>query len=91
MFVRWGALAVTPYGLVPVLSAVALAPALVLWQQFAGQGLTGRLTTAEFARGVLLACAVGVAGALGGHHVGVGMIRRRRDKLVAYLSDPMLG
>jgi len=91
MIVRWLALALTPYGLVPVLAVAFLVPTLALWGLLAQHGLSAPLSDAEFAWGILIACALSVIGSIGGHRLGERWARRRRAQLTAYLSDPSLG
>jgi len=91
MLVRWLVLAVTPYGLVPMVAAVLLAPSLALWAAFAAHGLNARLSDFEFAWGVMIACAVSAVAFVGGHRAGERLARHRKAKLSAYLSDPTLG
>lgn len=91
MIVRWLTLAVTPYGLVPVVASALLVPSLVLWASFAKHGLGARLSDGEYAWGILVACALAVIGSIGGHRAGWRTARRRRAKLSAYLADPSLG
>jgi hypothetical protein len=91
MIVRWLSLTLTPYGLVPALGVLFLAPSLVLWAIFAKHGLNGRLSDGEFAWGILLGCGLAVIGSVGGHHVGQRWAHRRREELAAYLADPALG
>jgi hypothetical protein len=91
MIIRWTALILTPYGLVPVLAVAFLAPSLALWGVFAQHGLSAKLSDGEFAWGILIACALSVVGAVGGHRVGERWARRRKAELSAYLADPSLG
>jgi hypothetical protein len=91
MIGRWATLTLVPYSLVPaVATAVALSSAL-LWHVTAAHGLSGRLSFSEFAAGVALTCAIAVAGWIGGHVVAVRMMARRKDAILAYLSDPLNG
>jgi hypothetical protein len=91
MIVRWGALLLVPYGLVPVLGALVITPSLLLWSVLSAQGLTHRLPTSHFAGGVALAAVVSMAAFFGGYRVGLRLIRRRRDWLRDYLGDPDRG
>jgi hypothetical protein len=91
MIIRWFSLALTPYGLVPVLAMAFLAPTLALWGVFAQHGLNAKLSDGEFAWGILVACVLSVIGSIGGHHLGYRWARRRKADLSAYLSDPSLG
>ncbi len=91
MLVRWIALAVTPYGLVPVLAGLLMVPSLLLWGFTSKHGLTQRLPDRDLGWGVALACAISVVCSVGGHHLGGRLARRRRTKLVAFLADPLSG
>lgn len=91
MLVRWLALAVTPYGLVPALAFAFITPTLTLWGISAQNGLTGRLSDGEFAWGVLLACSLSVTAAVLGQRAGARLALRRQEALSAYLADPSLG
>ena len=91
MLVRWLALAMTPYGLVPALAFAFITPTLLLWGVSAQQGLTGRLSDGEFAVGMLLACGLSTIGAVLGLRASGRLARRRQVMLAAYLADPSLG
>jgi len=91
MIVRWVALLLVPYGLVPALAVVVLAPSLVLWSMLSSNGLSHRLPTTHFAGGIALAAVVSMGLFFGGHRIGLRMIRRRHDSLRDYLSDPDRG
>ncbi len=91
MWVRWLALVVTPYGLVPALAFAFITPTLLLWGISAQNGLTGRLSDGEYALGVLMACGLSLTGAVFGHCAGARWAFRRKKKLSAYLADPSLG
>ena len=88
MLVRWGALAVTPYVLVPVLATLMLTPSLLLWGFTAPNGLSQKLPDHDFGLGVALACVIAVGCAVGGQRLGARIMRRNRTKLAAFLSDP---
>jgi hypothetical protein len=91
MLVRWVILILTPYGLVPLLAALFMAPTVALWGVTAQHGLTARLSDAEFAEGIALACGLSVVGAVLGHRIGDRWARRRHETLRTYLADPSLG
>ena len=91
MIVRWCTLILTPYGLVPVLSVAFLVPSLLLWSAFAQHGLDGKLSDAEFAWGILVACGLSMLGTIAGHRMSWRFARRRRTALAAYLADPTRG
>ena len=91
MIVRWMALILLPYGVVPVLATLIITPSLVLWSMLSAEGLSRQLPTSHFAGGVVLAAVVSTAAFFGGYRVGLGLIRRRHDALRSYLSDPDRG
>ena len=91
MLVRWLVLVVTPYGLVPVLAFAFITPTLTLWGISAQNGLNGRLSAAEFAWGVLLACGLSITAAVLGQRAGSLWAHRRKETLSVYLADASLG
>ena len=72
MLVRWLALVVTPYGLVPVLAVVLMAPSLLLWGFTSAHGLSKKLPDHDLGWGVALACAISIVCSVGGHRLGDG-------------------
>ena len=91
MLLRWGILVLTPYALVPALTTLLLAPSALLWGIVSPNGLTGRVPDRYLGAGIGVACAIAVAATILGHRHALTLIERRRDDLVAYLSDPMRG
>jgi len=91
MLVRWGVLVVTPYVLVPGLAVLLMVPSLLVWGFTAPHGLTQKLPDGDFGVGVVVACVITVVCAVGGHRVSGWLARRRRSKLAAFLSDPVIG
>lgn len=91
MIVRWLALAVLPYGLVPVLAVVISLPTLALWY-FTSQtnGIT-RISDGEFALGVSVGCVLGVAAWIWGQRTAVRIALKRKTKLATFLADPAQG
>ena len=47
MLARWTALVLTPYGLVPFVSVVLIAPSILLWNFISPNGLSSRLSDAD--------------------------------------------
>ena len=87
--VRWGALVVVPYALVPALCAVIIVPTFLFWASTGG-GLTGGsdLTDAIGAVGAaLVSLVVWRVGQAGSGR----LVDRRRPELRAYLADPSRG
>ena len=91
MIVRWIALVLTPYGLVPLLAVIIITPSLVLWSMLSAQGLSEKLPTTHFAGGVALAAVVSMAAFFAGHRFSLRFVGRRREQLRDYLSDPDRG
>lgn len=88
---RWAALVVIPYVLVPVLAALLLVPSLLLWGFTAPHGLSEKLPDHDLGLGVAVACAIALVCSVGGQRLGGLIARRRRAKLVEFLSDPVRG
>jgi hypothetical protein len=91
MLWRWIVLIVTPYGLVPVLGVLIMAPSLLLWGLTSTHGISQKLPDHDLGWGVALACAVAALCSFGGHRVGAWLAHRRRDELRSYLSNPTRG
>ena len=91
MIVRWGALVLLPYAVVPGLTIAFLAPSLLIWGLTSTSGLTQKLPDNDFGLGIALACAIAVVAVWFGHRVALRMIARRRQFLLDYLSDPLRG
>ena len=91
MLVRWSALVLLPYGVVPALTIAFLAPSLLIWGLTSTSGLTQKLPDNDFGLGIALACAIAGLAVWLGHRVALRMIARRRHELIAYLSDPQRG
>jgi hypothetical protein len=89
--VRWAALAVTPYVLVPFLAALMLVPSLLLWGFTSPHGLSGKVPDHDLGLGVAVACAIALVCSVGGQRLGVWIAQRRRAKLAEFLSDPVRG
>jgi hypothetical protein len=88
MLLRWGILVLIPYGLVPVLAVLLMTPSLLLWGFTSAHGLSQKLPDHDLGLGVALACAIALAGSIGGQRLGVWMALRRRTKLEVFLADP---
>ncbi len=91
MIVRWLALILVPYGLVPLLAVLIISPSLVLWSMLSASGLSHKLPTSHFAGGIALAAVVSMGVFFGGHRAGLRIVARRHDRLRDYLSDPDRG
>ena len=91
MIVRWSALVLMPYAVVPMLGLLVITPSLLLWSMLSSNGLSSRLPTAHFAGGIALAGVVSIAAFYAGSSIGLDMIRRRQHRLHSYLIDPDRG
>jgi len=91
MLGRWATLVLLPYGVVPLLTGVFLAPTLLIWGLTSPKGLTQKLPDNDLGLGIALACLIALAGAYFGQRMSLRLVERRRDRLVAYLSDPRRG
>jgi hypothetical protein len=91
MIVRWIALLLIPYALVPVLGLLIITPSLVLWSIWSTNGLSHRVPTTHFAGGAALAAAISMSLFYCGHQIGLRIIRRRHNYLRDYLSNPDRG
>ena len=90
MLVRWFALVLLPYGIVPVLAVITVLPAYGLWAA-TGHGLRGHIGDGRFALGVLVTVGVSLAMWIGGLWESLRLVRRRRASLAEYLADPSRG
>ena len=91
MIVRWLALLLIPYGLVPLLGVLIITPSLLLWSMLSTHGLRHKLPTTHFAGGAALAAVVSMGLFYCGHRTGLRIVRRRHDYLRDYLSNPDRG
>jgi hypothetical protein len=91
MLLRWGTLVLLPYAVVPGLTIAFLSPSLLIWGLTSPNGLTMKLPDNDLGLGIALACIISLAAVVIGHRVSLHLIARRRDHLVAYLSDPLRG
>jgi hypothetical protein len=95
MVVRWATLCLLPYALVPVITGALAVPAFAAWAaatgHLPGDGSGVRIPDAELAVGVAITAVLSAAAFFLGHRHGLRLIRRRRDRLVAFLERPELG
>jgi hypothetical protein len=91
MLGRWGTLVLLPYAVVPALTIVFLAPTLLIWGLTSPKGLTTKLPDNDLGLGIALACLIALGAAYLGQRISLRLVARRRDRLVAYLSDPTRG
>ena len=90
MVVRWVTLCLLPYALVPAITSTLAAPAFVAWAM-ATRHWKGRIPDRDLAIGVAVTAVLSTAAFFLGHRHGLRLIRRRRDRLVAFLEQPQLG
>jgi hypothetical protein len=91
MLGRWGVLLVTPYGVVPLLTAVLTLPSLLLWKAVAPAEQAKRITDTQFFWGLLLGAAVAGVAWVGGHWYGPRLAHRHRQWLAEFLGNPERG
>ena len=92
MLARWTALVLTPYGLVPFVSVVLIAPSILLWNFIVAERVEQPAERRGLRVGGAAATAtIALTAFFGGHRLGVRWARRRQDTLGAYLADPDLG
>jgi hypothetical protein len=91
VLLRWGVLIVLPYGLVPLLGCVAMAPCLVVWFIARQAGWHGSDLDLAFAAGVVVALPFALAVWHRATTHAARLAVRRADALRTYLSDPLLG
>lgn len=91
LMLRWGALILTPYLVVPGLTFAVMAPSLLIWGFASKRGLHATLPDRDLGFGIAVACAISITAAVLGHRQSLRLIKRRRADLVVYLSDPLLG
>lgn len=91
MINRWIILITMPYLVVPALTGLIILPTLALWTLTTPHWLSQGLPDSSFAWGASLSAVVAVVVLFTGTHLSVRLVRRRRDKLRDYLSDPSKG
>jgi hypothetical protein len=91
MLVRWIALVLAPYLVVPLISLTLTLPSLLLWAAMTSGKPDSRLNDAQFGWGLLLLAVLSVAAWLVGNRYGTRLARRRGEPLTAFLADPDRG
>lgn len=91
MLFRWVVLLLTPYVVVPWLTALLTLPSVLLWTAVAPDEQTKRITDAQFLWGLLLAAVLAGAAWAVGHVYGPRLAHRRTQRLAAFLADPERG
>ena len=90
MWVRWLALVLLPYVLVPSLAVIALVPSYALWT-VTGSGQYAPLDDLRLAAGGVVALAVSLAMWRLGRRMSLRLVRRHDEYLKSYLADPSRG
>jgi hypothetical protein len=91
VIIRWMALVLAPYVLVPAIGMAIVAPAAVAWLIADGPSGAKQIPDDQFALLGGITAAVAVVTFVVGHRLAVRLARRRRDPLTAYLADPERG
>jgi hypothetical protein len=90
MWLRWSALVLLPFVVVPSLTVLTLAPAYLLWAAL-GKGLDASLADSHLLAGGLLTLAISLALWAYGRRVSRRLVQRHRGALAEYLADPARG
>jgi hypothetical protein len=91
MLCRWTVLVLTPYGVVPFLTAVLTLPSVLLWKTEERDEHRDRITDTQFFWGLLLAAALAGVAWVVGHWYGPRLAHRHRQWLTAFLGDSERG
>jgi hypothetical protein len=90
MVVRWVALLLLPYAVVPAITAVVALPAFAVWYHSTTHW-RNRIPDGALAVGLLLTATLSTVAFFAGHRQGLRFIHRRRDRLIDELSHPERG
>lgn len=91
ILLRWGVLIVLPYGLVPALGLIGMAPSLLIWWVAKSFGQSGKGLDVAFLAGLLIATPMALFIWKRASDYAAGLAVRRSTFLTEYLSDPSLG
>jgi len=91
MICRWILLVTLPYVIVPAIAVGVMAPTLIMWKLNAQNGFLPSGDPRHLFLGIFLVYALSAFWAWFGRRVAMRLCRDRRDRLVAYLSNPDLG
>ena len=91
IILRWGVLILLPYGLVPALGLVGMAPSLLIWWVAKAFGQSGKALDAAFLAGLLIATPLALFIWRRASNYAARLAVRRSTFLTEYLSDPLLG
>jgi hypothetical protein len=90
MVVRWATLVILPYVYVPAIVNVLAGPAYAAWWLTTGHWGV-KVPSGDLAIGVAMTIVLSTVAFVLGHRIGLDLIRRRRDRLVEFLTHPELG
>jgi hypothetical protein len=88
---RWGAIVVAPYVVVPAIALALMAPGIVAGVAIGDRGADGRLSGWSLAVPVVITCLLSAASFVLGPRGTTALVARREPALSAYLRDPDLG
>ena len=88
---RWILLLVVPYVWVPAIGIVLMVPTLLIWHVTSGTELFAGGTFPHLGLGLVVGVGMDLVGAVLGRRWVVALVRRRRERLAAFLSDPLAG
>ena len=88
---RWGFVLMAPYVIVPAIGMVTIFPSLLIWGFSPSAGATYRTSLSDFSQGLVVGLVIFAVAVFIGQRGSLRLIERRRDRLVAYLSDTSLG
>ncbi len=91
IFLRWGFLILLPYGLVPALGLVGMAPSLLIWWAAKAFGQSGEALDVAFLAGLLIATPLALLVWRRASSYAARLAVRRSTFLIEYLNDPLLG
>ena len=91
LWIRWLVLVLVPYGVIPALTLVSLAPITIVWKLFHSPDLGGPIHLPLSAIALAVALAVAMLAFCSGTNLAGRTAVRRRAALRSYLGDPYRG
>ena len=91
ILLRWGVLILLPYGLVPALGLVGMAPSLLIWWVAKAFGQSGNGLDAAFLAGLLISTPLALIVWRRASNYAAILAVHRSTFLTEYLSDPLRG
>ena len=91
LWVRWLVLVVVPYGVIPALTLVSLAPITIVWKLFHSPDLGGPIHLLLSAIALVVAVPVAALMFWSGTRLAGRFAVRRKEALLSYLGDPNRG